>query len=189
MSTAAPPRRWTTEQMDALPEDGLRRELFRGLLRERPMTRRNRHHSRIETRLARFLDVWLDSLPESKAQIVSGEAGFRLARDPDTAVGIDVAYVSAEVAERDPKSAYFEGAPVLAVEILSPSDVQEEIDEKVAIYLQTGVAVVWVVNPRLETVTAYRTDSPPAIFARGQELSAEPHLPGFRVAVERLFGV
>jgi Uma2 family endonuclease len=173
--------------MIALPEDGLRREWFRGKLRERPMTRRNRHHSRIEARIAQYLGAWLDEQPEPRGLIVSGEAGFRLARDPDTAVGIDVAYVSAEVAAREPQAAYFEGPPVLAVEILSPSDVQEEIDEKVAVYLQTGVAVVWVVNPRLETVTAYRTDSPPAIVAPGQDITAEPHLPGFRVAVERLF--
>ncbi len=187
MSTTAPPRQWTTEEMNALPEDGTRRELIRGHLREHAMTRRNRHHSRIEARLARFLDEWLDTRPPGSGEIVSGEAGFRLARNPDTAVGIDVAYVSAEVAAREPNAAYFEGPPVLAVEILSPSDRQEEIDEKVELYLERGVAVIWVVNPRLETLSAYRPDCPPAIFAAGQVLTAEPHLPGFRVEVARLF--
>ena len=99
-----------------------------------------------------------------------------------------MAYVSAEVAAINPEAAYFEGPPVLAVEILSPSDVQEEIDEKVELYLETGVAIVWVVNPRFATITVYRPNAAPVMFSGDQELSAEPHLPGFRVAVSKIFG-
>ena len=75
-------------------------------------------------------------------------------------MGIDVAFVSAEVAANEPDAPYFEGAPVLAVEILSPSDKQEEIDEKVELYLETGVAIVWVVNPRFRTVVVFRRKQP-----------------------------
>lgn len=80
-----------------------------------------------------------------------------------------------------------DGPPVLAVEILSPSDKQEEIDEKVAEYLAAGVALVWVVNARFRTVTVFRADAEPELFNVRQELSAEPHLPNFRVAVRDLF--
>lgn len=189
MRVIASSRTWTTEELAALPDDGMRRELVRGQMRAEPMTRRNRHHSRVEAQIARLLDSWLDTRPEPRGLIVSGEAGFRLERGPDTAVGIEVAYVSAEVAARNPEASYFEGPPVLAVEILSPSDVQEEIDEKVELYLRLGVAVVWIVQIRRRTVTAYRSDGPPELFNDRQELVAEPHLPGFRVAVARVFGV
>ena len=178
----------TTQDLLALPEDGVDRELIRGELRERPMTRRNRRHSRIEIRIGTVLENWLGDQPEPRGEVVSGEAGFRLCRDPDTTVGIDVAYVSAEVAAREPEAAYFEGPPVLAVEILSPTDTQEMIDEKVAVYLETGVAIVWIVQARFRTVTVYRPDAAPVLFNETQELTAEPHLPGFRVAVARLFG-
>jgi Uma2 family endonuclease len=187
VSTVTRTSTMTLEEMLALPDDGLDRELIRGVLREKPMTWRNRRHSRIEIRVGRFLDAWLDTQPEPRGEIVGGEAGFLLRRDPDTGVGIDVAYVSAEVAARTPDAAYFEGPPILAVEILSPSDQQADIDEKVALYLESGVAVVWVINSRFRTVTAYRPDAAPTFFNDLQELSAEPHLPGFRVAVARLF--
>src|SRR5690242_760867 len=122
VSLATPPRMWTTEEMLALPDDGMDRELIRGQLRERPMTMRNRRHSRIEARVSHDLVRWLDTQPEPRGEVVAGEAGFRLRRDPDSSVGIDVAYVSAEVAAATPeRSAFFEGPPVLAVEILSPS--------------------------------------------------------------------
>jgi Uma2 family endonuclease len=188
VATVAPASPMTLEQMLALPDDRqVDRELIRGELRERPVTRRNRRHSPVETRVATSLRVWLDTQPEPRGEIVSGEAGFRLRRDPDTGVGVDVAYLSAEVFERAREAAYFEGAPILAVEILSPSDEQEEIDEKVILYLESGVSIVWVIHPIFRTVTVYRPDAEPVLFNASQELSAEPHLPGFRVAVAKLF--
>jgi Uma2 family endonuclease len=187
MSAAPQAATVTLEEMLALPP-GLDRELIRGELRERPMTMRNKKHSRVESRATRFLDAWNDTQPEPRGQVVSGEAGFRLGRDPDTGVGIDVAYVSAEVVAGTPeKSPFFEGPPVLAVEILSPSDSQEDIDEKIALYLEMGVALVWVINPNLRTVLVLRPDAEPELFNVQAELSAEPHLPGFRLPVARLF--
>jgi len=177
----------TTEELLALPEDGIDRELIRGQLREKPMTRRNRWHSAAEVSIAYFLQSWLESQPKPHGLVVGGEAGFRLRRNPDSTVGIDVAFVSAEVAANEPDAPYFEGAPVLAVEILSPSDKQEEIDEKVELYLEMGVAIVWVVNPRFRTVVVFRAHAAPEMFNEHQELSAEPHLPGFRISVARLF--
>jgi Uma2 family endonuclease len=177
----------TTEELLVLPEDGVDRELIRGQLRERPMTRRNRRHSRGETRIAHLLESWLETQPEPCGVVVSGEAGFRLSRNPDTTVGIDVAYVSAEIAAKEPGLAFFEGPPVLAVEILSPSDKQEEIDEKVALYLELGVAIVWVVNPVFRTVSVYRPGELPVLFNESQVITAEPHLPGFRAEVAKFF--
>ena len=108
MSTAEAVRWMTMEEMLALPEDGVDRELIRGELRERPLTRRNRRHSSVENRVGQILANWLDSQPEPRGRIVSEEAGFRLARNPDVAVGIDVAYVSADVADVNPDGVFFE---------------------------------------------------------------------------------
>ena len=166
---------------------GLSAELIRGELRQKPVTRRNRNHTPVEARVAKILGIWLDAQPEPRGEIVSGEAGFRLRRNPDSGVGVNVAYVSAEIFARARDSAFYEGAPVLAVEILSPSDEQGETDDKIELYLETGVAIVWIINPRFRTVAVYRPDAPPAMFNATEEMTAEPHLPGFRVAVAKLF--
>src|SRR5436309_12344325 len=113
----------TTEELLALPEDGVERWLIRGQLREKKMTVRNRWHSRIMTRVAKFLDNWLDQQPEPRGEVLCGEAGVRLRRDPDTAVGIDVVYNPAEVASRhEGDTTLIDGIPLLVVEILSPND-------------------------------------------------------------------
>jgi Uma2 family endonuclease len=159
----------TTEELLALPEDGTERWLIAGELRERPMTRRNRFHSRSMTRTARFLDVWLDKQPEPRGQVLAGEAGVILSHDPDTTVGADVIYVSAEVMTRQNEdSTLIDGAPVLVVEILSPNDTVEDIREKVIEYLRAGVALVWILNPYDRTVTVHRPGAEPELFNAGK---------------------
>jgi len=177
-----------TEELLAMPEDGVARWLIRGQLREQPMTVRNRWHSRIVVRVAKFLDNWLDAQTEPRGSVLAGEAGCRLRRNPDTTVGIDVVYFSPEVASRQSDdTTLVEGVPVLVVEVLSPSDTQEHIDEKIDEYLAAGVALVWIIDPHDRTVLVYRPGLPPDMANVNQELSGDPHLPGFRVPVSLLF--
>jgi Uma2 family endonuclease len=188
MSVATAADLMTTEELLALPQNGVERWLIRGHLRERPMTVHNRWHSRIMTRVAKFLDNWLDQQPEPRGSVLCGEAGCRLRRNPDTTVGIDVVYVPPEVANRESEdTTLIDGVPVLVVEILSPKDVQDEIDEKIDGYLQAGVALVWVIDPHDRTVLIYRQDRRPELVNDQQELSGEPQLPGFRVPAAQFF--
>jgi Uma2 family endonuclease len=186
MATAA--SLMTSEELLAIPEDGNDRWLITGKLRERPMTKRNRFHSRTMARVAKFLDNWLDEQPEPRGQVLVGEAGVILGHDPDTTVGIDVTYVSAEVMVRQTEdSTLIDGVPTLVVEILSPSDTIEDINEKIDAYLAARVSIIWIIDPYRRTITEYQPDSVPKFFTIRDELSAEPHLPGFRIPVERFF--
>lgn len=152
------------------------------------MTRRNRHHSRIEAEIAFLLKAWLKSQSEPQGEVYSGEAGCRLSDDPASTVGIDVCYVSAETAAREPEeTSLIDGPPILAVEILSPSDKQEEIDAKLQAYLAAGVQLVWIVNPVMETVTVYRPNAKPQIFSGDDRIDDQTHLPGFQVTANSIF--
>jgi Uma2 family endonuclease len=179
----------TVEEFLALPDDGIDRDLINGELRVwgESMTRRNPIHSETEILIGRLLCDWRDNQPLPRGKVVGGEAGFRLRRDPRTFVGIDVAYVSPEMAAaHDRKRKYFDGPPVLAVEILSPSDRHEEIVDKVEVYLAVGT-VVWVVDPDFRTVSIHRPGEPIETLNDRQELSGDPYLSGFRVGVAKLF--
>src|SRR5438046_2476087 len=83
-------------------DDGVERWSIQGEVWEKPMTYRNRWHSALEAWIVYLLLDWLVKLPLPRGRVLSGEAGFRLRRDPNSTVGIDVAYVSAEVAARNP---------------------------------------------------------------------------------------
>jgi hypothetical protein len=60
---------------------------------------------------------------------------------------------------------------------------------KRADYFEAGSRVVWDVDPVAECVHAYRWDAPdqPVTFRRGQVADAEPAVPGWRMAVDRVF--
>ncbi len=130
-----------------------------------------------------MLRLWLKEQPKPRGRVQGGDARIRLFRDPDTFVGADIAYINADQAARNPmKAPFIDEPPVLVVEITSPSDTAEGTAEKIRLYLEAGVPLVWEVNPFFRTVTVYRPDAPPALFNDTQHLTAEPHLPGFRSA-------
>ena len=66
------------------------------------------------------LGAWIDQQPELRGAILCGEAGCRLRRNPDTTVGIDVVYISAELAAHEStETTLIDGVPILVVEILA----------------------------------------------------------------------
>jgi hypothetical protein len=110
MATTGQAALMTTEELLALPNDGLDRELMRGELRERPMTVRNRFHSLIVANLIWSLNAWSRTQAEPRGAVYGGEVGCILRRDPDTTVGIDVAYLSAaQVAVQGNRTTLLEG--------------------------------------------------------------------------------
>lgn len=193
VATATPTM--TTEELLALPNDGVERWLIRGELRERPtelreqsITVRNRSHSRVMIRVGKFLDNWLDQQPEPRGQVLGGEVGVWLTHDPDTTVGVDVVYVPPEVTVRQTdETSLVDGVPTLAVEILSPNDTVEDINEKIDTYLAANVALVWIIDPYRKTVTVHSPGAEPVLFNTRQDLASDLHLPGFRVPIARLF--
>lgn len=176
------------EFLPLLDDDRRDRMLIRGRLWEKAMTRRSRWHSSAEASLARLIGNWVKSQPKPRGRVYSGEGGFRLRRSPDSAVGIDVAYASHEVVERSEASTrLIDGPPVLAIEILSPSDKQAEITAKVREYLDVGVQLVWVVEPVFQTVTVYRPNERPRLFSGDDVLVGDPDLVGLKIIVAEIF--
>ena len=186
----------TTEDLLAMPDDGVERYLFEGQLREMTphgeddaVTVRNKDHGETQISTGSSLLGWVRQQPSPRGKVVGGETGFLIRQDPDTTVGVDVAYVAPEVIAATPKKArFFHGPPLLVVEILSPSDQHEEVMRKVEDYLAAGVKIVWVANTTLKTIIAHRADARPKLYDDLQEIDAEPHLPGYRAKVADLFG-
>ena len=78
-------------------------------------------------------------------------------------------------------------APDLVVEVVSPHDLFQEVDEKVDEWLAAGVQLIWVVNPRGRTVTVIRPETDAHKLNERDELCGDPVLPGFSCRVADLF--
>jgi len=119
--------------------------------------------------------------------VVAVDPGFVLERRPDTVRAPDVCFVRVQRIPNDTKPPFLEGAPDLAVEVLSPSNTKREMAEKVAQYLATGARLVWLVDPEAHTVMVHRPDHDAEILNVGDSLSGHDVLPGFECPVAEIF--
>ncbi len=141
-------------------------------------------HALIASLLFEVLQNYLRKQGEARA---FAEAGYILSRDPLTIRQPDVSVLSkARIKSADPDG-YFEGAPELAVEIVSPSDSAEDLQVKVDQYLQSGARQVWILYPKTKCIYVFRAGEQVAVLDASQRLEGGDLLPGFSVAVADLF--
>jgi Uma2 family endonuclease len=175
---------FTAEELQALPDDGQRYEIVRGELVQMPPT--GFEHSDIAggivTRLNNF--VWRDHL----GRVASEGAGFMLSRGPDMLLSPDASFVSRErLPAVGDRAGFLNLAPDLVVEVMSPHDTVSEVAEKVSIYLQAGVRLVWVVLPKQRLVHVYANEHEIKILHVGDTLDGGDVLPGFSLTVADIF--
>lgn len=166
------------------PEDGYRYELVQGeLVRMSPTGGR---HGIIAMGLGRLLGNWADEY--QIGVVCAAETGFKLKSDPDTVRAADVSLVRhSRITAQGAPETFWEGAPDLAVEVLSPSDRMGDVLEKVRDYLDAGTDQVWIVDPQSATLSVYRSLKQVQILSQQDELAGEGIAAGFRCNVGTIF--
>ena len=115
-------------------------------------------HGVITQRIAAFLHAYVSA--RRLGVVTAAETGFVLARSPDTVRAPDVAFVAESRLSRGSAKGFFEGAPDLAIEVLSPSDTRDQaararVTAKIADWLAAGCVEVWCVDPASRTATVH----------------------------------
>jgi Uma2 family endonuclease len=170
----------TVEEFMNLDDDYHRHELIKGELLT--LTPPKPLHGRIVANLTFLL---LQHARPNRLGDVHAESGYHLERDPDTVLGPDVSFVSAERVDRTDEH-YYDGPPDLAVEVLSPGDRRGYVERKLVLYLERGTRSVWLVNPRRRTVEVISSLDDRRTFHDTDEL-VDDTLPGFRIKVSEIF--
>jgi Uma2 family endonuclease len=171
----------TVEQLLTLAGDG-RSELVRGEFVKLPPRGVLQAFvlSRLLSRLAPFLE-------QPKIGRIGISLGVVLSRDPDTVRAPDISFLSKARLSHPPSTKFFEGAPDLAIEVLSPDDRSSKTQEKVREYLAAGARQVWIVDPQTETVTVHLPGGASQSYAGDSEVSGGDVLPGFSFRPADLF--
>ena len=181
MSTTTPV---TADQLLRMPDDGNRYELVAGELRK--MVPAGWRHGAVGGNLHSLLGHHV--LQKKLGRIFFADTGFLLAYDPDTVRAPDIAFIHKDhLPSSDPEEAFWPGAPDLVVEVVSPGDTLGEVDDKVMMWLHTGTAMVWVVNPKWKNVTVYRSATDIKMLTENDELDGEDVVPGFRCRIGEIF--
>jgi Uma2 family endonuclease len=180
MSTTTQTHLMTVEEFMNIDDDYHRHELIKGELLT--MTPPKFEHGRVVANLVMLL---LQHVKAHRLGEVFAECGYKLESNPDTVLGPDVSFVSKERLDQ-PEDRYYEGAPDLVVEVLSPGDRKGHVERKLAVYLERGAPSVWLVNPRKRTVEVVSSSGERKLLHEGDDL-VDATVPGFRVKVSEIF--
>jgi Uma2 family endonuclease len=170
----------TVQEFENLPDSPDRHELIKGELLTMPPVKHL--HGRVAANLILILGLHVRA---NRLGDVLAESGYHLEHDPDTVLGPDVSFVSAERVDRTDEH-YYDGPPDLAIEVLSPSDRKGYVERKLSIYLETGTRSIWLVDPRRRTVEVISSPSDRRMLHEDDEL-VDDTVPGFRVKVSEIF--
>jgi Uma2 family endonuclease len=121
--------------------------------------------------------------------LFGSEGGYRCFPDrPRTVRKPDVSFIRlGRLPGEQPSSSHARITPDLAVEVVSPNDLYNEVDVKISEYLDAGVPMVWVVNPEARTAHVYRHDSAVRRLRENDEIDGGDVLPGFRCRIGDFF--
>ncbi len=141
-------------------------------------------HGAIAVILAWLLRTWA----KTTGGYVGVEAGYLLARDPDTVRGPDVSYVQqARIPAGGIPEGFWAIAPDLAIEIVSPHETADEVRAKVRDFAAAGTPLVWLIYPRTEEVIVHTPDGVARVYDVEATLTFPEPLPGFSCRVAELF--
>ncbi len=151
-----------------------------------PMSPAGEEHGIVSMRLG--VEIYHFVREQQLGETFAAETGFVIARDPDTVLAPDVLVVLTESrAGRPVRKSFFDGAPDLAVEVLSPSERVNEVAAKVARWLKAGCLEVWVADGNDGSIAIHRSATDVTCFGREDTLTGSIVLPGFEVKLANLF--
>lgn len=110
-----------------------------------------------------------------------------MSRKPDTVLAPDVSFVAKGRVPVARSKGFYIGAPDIAVEVISPGDSHDEVDEKVLRWLAAGTKAVLTINPRLSNITLYRSREEVRVFTGEQRLELNDLVPGWSIQVSEIF--
>jgi len=166
----------TFAEFEQLPEpQGARLELRHG--EPTPVPPPKWKHLMMERRLRSLL-----AAAAAGTGIVEAEVGFRVSNTEFRIA--DVAFIRSERAERVDPNGYFEGAPDLVIEVLSPSNTAMEMLDKEALCLENGAREFWVVDLERRQVRVSNPDGHSITYKSTQEI---PLLFGGSLSVDAIF--
>lgn len=182
MSTAE--KLMTAEDYSALPDLGYPSELVKGRIVK--MNVPQSRHGQVCARASRILGNHADE--RELGHVLSNDSGVITQRDPDTVRGADVSFYSYEHVPKGPiEPGYLNVAPQVMIEVLSPDDRWPKVWTKTGEYLEAGVSVVCVLDPKAGSARLHRPNGDIEILDGDDTLRLPELSESFAEPVSRFF--
>ncbi len=173
---------FTAADVERLPDDGFRYEVYRGVLIRMPGT--GIQHGLICQFIGRILEAYWRAKGERYRVAQNVGFDFTFPGDPKQSTML-VPDVAVTATNTPPDPGIGKDPPLIAVEVASPSETRAELTAKAQFYLNGGVAEVWVVWPKTRTIDVWTAPAAPITFTDQQTLTSA-QLPGWQSLVSEL---
>ena len=185
MSTKVEPL-LTVADLEAMPDDGNRYELFEGELfvsRAPSLS-----HQRILGNLHALLRAYLDRHPLGEVLITPG-----VVFDESNSATPDAVFLNNRQVSSVGSGERITEAPELVIEIVSPGreNARRDCEVKRQVYGKHGVREYWIVDPEKRVLEVYLLEGhtlKPAAALTGADEVTTPILPGFSCRADQIFG-
>jgi Uma2 family endonuclease len=175
---------WTDEEFMALPDHGDRYEIIDGELVT--LGNSGMEHGNIGIFLGGLIEIFVRQ--HRLGVTCDSSTAFKMKggnkRSPD------ISFVSRDKLQglAELPDGFLDGAPDLAIEVLSPNNTIAEIDQKIVEYFENGSRLVWVINLKLHYVLVYRSAlEPDRLLKQSDSLDGEDVIAGFTMPLFELF--
>ncbi|MDA1051243.1 MAG: Uma2 family endonuclease [Planctomycetota bacterium] len=168
------------------PENANRHfELERGEVIEMPLP--GKYHGFVCGNVSAILGNFAAS--RGRGYVCTNDAGVIVGGDPDTVRGPDVTFYEDAQTSDDMERQYAADPPLLAVDVMSPTDRINRVSIRISQLLRRGVPMVWVIDPEARDISIYTLGRDPILLTEKDTLVAEELLPGIRIPVKDLFAL
>ncbi len=177
----------TVHDLLRMPDDGWQYEVVEGVLVR--MAGSAAEATALAMRLGGRLSVFVDDHDLGVVTGADGVYDFEGTGQKNTGLIPDVGFYAAWRRPFVQPDKALPFAPDLAVEVVSPSQDEDDIHPKVRRYLAGGTSLVWVIWPKQRLIEVWHAgDSRPSRVLRdGDLIEGEQVVPGFSYPVTSLF--
>lgn len=165
------------------PNRGHRFELRAGEVIEMPPP--GKYHGFVCGNISRILGNY--AITRRAGYVCTNDAGVIVGRDPDSVRGPDITFYEDDQTAADMERQYATVPPLLAVEVVSPSDRINEVMLRVRQLLGRGVKVVWVIDPEARDVSVCEVGQQPQLVSGDQPIEGGTNLVDFRCLASEFF--
>lgn len=174
----------TAAEFERLPAANDRTELVRGSIRM--MSPASPVHGLVSGRIFHLLAAFVST--HQLGACFADSTGYVLPNLTNTVRAPDASFVRADrLPPEGVGYGFFQLAPDLAVEVLSPSESRAEVQGKLADYVVAGTALVWLIDPAARSVMVVARAEQRRTLVAGEQLGGGEVLPGFTCDVSGLF--
>ncbi len=174
----------TFEMAAQLDPDEQGGEIIDGVLV--PVTRSTWRHGEIVLTIGMLLKLY--ARQHAGWSVAVADPGVRLSRNPDKLRGPDVGMVRTHRAPTGKGvSGWLDGAPDLAVEVLSDGQTFSEMTRKALDYIAGGAQMVWLVDPEPRRMVLFTPPNQVRILGPDETIDGGELLPGFACSVSEFF--